>query len=65
MDSAPPLTVERMIALAAVRGVALDDARAEALRPAVASLLSRLEQLSNSLSPEDPISPGPLEPRRT
>jgi hypothetical protein len=64
MESAPPLTVERMIALAAVRGVTLDAARAEALRPAVTSLLARLEQLSKSLSPDDPVSPGPLEARR-
>jgi len=61
METRPPLTLDRMIAIAAARGVTLDRARAETLQPAVASLLARLEQLSRTLSPSDPIGPGPID----
>lgn len=61
METLPPLTPERMIAIAAARGVTVDRARVEMLQPAVASLLARLEQLSRTLEPSDPIGPGPLD----
>ena len=61
MENQPPLTLERMIAIAAARGVTVDRARAEMLQPAVDSLLARLEQLSRTLAPSDPVGPGPLD----
>lgn len=64
METRPSLTPERMIAIAVARGVTLDSARAEMLQPAVASLLARLEQLSRTLSPSDPVGPGPLDTGR-
>ena len=53
--------IEHLIEVAARRGVTLDATRAEALAPAVASLLERLAALGRNLQPEDPVSPGPRD----
>jgi hypothetical protein len=56
--------LERMIEIARGRGLALDAKRAEALRPAVESLLSRLFRLSRQLPTEAAPAPGPVDPER-
>jgi hypothetical protein len=56
------LTEEALLALARLRGLALDAARAAALRPLAESLLSRLARIAGTLprdaEPDPPGWPG-------
>ena len=57
----PPITPERMVAIARARGLALDTERARALQPAVESLGMRLIQMGRELPVDAVPAPGPVE----